>query len=188
MSPLKPATAAQLHDLALPARTAAALEPGDPAAQALRHTAEDTASMDLTETAGALMGTGDSELLDAIGVVEGLRDTALGLDRVELGAEDHSRSEVLDGVTRASLGLASMAPGMAGEVMAAVGGAYNIASGAVRHDVPSEVSGLFQLGAATGLLAMMNGVADPAVSAGILVCEAGRLACRIWAREEHEQG
>lgn len=151
------------------------------AADVLRKRAQETASLDLTETAGALAGDGDSVMLDGLGVMEGVRDAALGLDEVEEGLREHRRALVADGLARTSLAATSVAPGAAGEVFAAVGGLYNVASGVARHDSPAAVSGALQLGAASGLLAMMAGVSDPTLQAAILACEAGRVAVRVLA-------
>lgn len=162
----------------------APLEGTEGPAAVLRKTAQESASVDLTETAGALAGDGDSVMLDGLGVMEGLRDAALGLDEVEEGLEEHRNGLVADGLARTSLAAASVAPGLAGEVFAAVGGLYNVASGVARHDTPAAWSGALQLGAASGLLAMMAGVSDPALQAAILACEAGRVAVRVMAPKD----
>ncbi len=178
MTPI--ASATQLHQVALVgARSPFGQGEASPGRRLLQ-AAEDTASLDLAETAGALTGEGDSDALTALGVVEGLRDVALGLDSVEDGALEHSRSLVAEGLTRATLALASMAPGLAGEAFAAASGVADVVSGALRHDRAAELSGLLQAGAAAGLLAMMAGLDAPIVGAGILACEVGRLACRLW--------
>lgn len=169
----------QIADWQKPAPQGAA----SPAA-VLEKSARETTSLDLTETAGALSGEGDSVMLTDLGVVEGLRDAALGLEEVEEGLEEHRNGLVADGLARTSLAAASVAPGVAGEVFAAVGGLYNVASGVARHDNPAAMSGALQLGAASGLLAMMAGVSDPALQAAILACEAGRVAVRVWADKD----
>lgn len=178
MTPI--ASATQLHQIAFGgARSPLGQGEASPGRRLLQ-AAEDTASLDLTEVTGALTGEGDSDTLTALGVVEGLRDTALGMDCLDEGALGHSRALVAEGLTRTSLALASMAPGLAGEAFAAASGLANVVGGILRHDRAAEFSGAFQFGAATGLLAMMAGLNDPIVSAGILTCEVGRLACRLW--------
>lgn len=162
-----------------PTRPRAASTP-PPSARPLVHRVTQTGAdllclMDLDETTAALCGDANAPLVNAVGVLDGLKVIGLGAARLQQGQARGSREAMLDGGARMALGAGSVIPGLTGNCFVAATGAYLAVQGLRTRDRAQTIAGLLQIGVAGGFYAIGMGAGLPA-QAAILALQAGKIA------------